>query len=111
VISWCSPLYTQTFYTSRKNEDSQWRNVFINDAAANGLRYPLVGGTRQHHFAGTNFKPRKLLKNAQTPTTMAPAHFAGDRVHAVLGGFLYSKQASLNFNILTKFCKSLHSCL
>ena len=27
---------------------------------ANGVRYPLVGGTRQRHFAGTNFKPRKL---------------------------------------------------
>src|SRR5512134_3671456 len=37
--------------------------------APNGLRYPLVGGTRQRHFAGTNFKPRKLPKNAQTPTT------------------------------------------
>jgi hypothetical protein len=44
---------------------------------ANGVRYPLVGGTRQRHFAGTNFKPRKLLENAQTPTS---------RVHAVLGG-------------------------
>jgi len=44
----------------------------------NGLRYPLVGGTRQRHFDGTNFKPRKLLKNAPTPTS---------RVHAVLGSF------------------------
>jgi hypothetical protein len=35
---------SQIFYTSRKNEDSQWRNIFINDAAANGLRYPQVGG-------------------------------------------------------------------
>jgi hypothetical protein len=52
----------------------------------NGWRYPLVGGTRQRRFAGTSFKPRKLPENAQTPTTMAPAHFAGDRVHAVLGG-------------------------
>jgi hypothetical protein len=40
------------------------------------LRYPLVGGTRQRHFAGTNFEPSKLLENAQTPTS---------RVHAVLG--------------------------
>jgi hypothetical protein len=39
--------------------------------------YPLVGGTRKCHFAGTSFKPRKLLENAQTPTS---------RVHAVLGG-------------------------
>jgi hypothetical protein len=43
----------------------------------NGWRYPLVGGTRQRHFAGTSFKPRKVLENAQTPTS---------RVHAVLGG-------------------------
>ena len=58
----------------------------------NGERYPLVGGTRQRQFAGTNSKPRKVLKNAQTPTTMAPALFAGDRVHAVLGAFSYTLQ-------------------
>jgi len=39
----------------------------------NGLRYPLVGETRERHFDGTNLKPRKLPKYAQTPTTMAPA--------------------------------------
>ena len=42
----------------------------------NGERYPLVGGTREHHFDGTSLKPRKLPENAQTPTS---------RVHAVLG--------------------------
>jgi hypothetical protein len=47
--------------------------------APNGVRYPLVGGTRQRHFAGTNFKPHKLPENAQTPTS---------RVHALLGGLL-----------------------
>ena len=36
----------------------------------------LVGGTRERHFDGTNFKPRKLPGNAATPTS---------RVHAVLG--------------------------
>jgi hypothetical protein len=41
----------------------------------NGVRYPLVGGTRERHFTGTNFKPRKVPENAQTPTS---------RVHAVL---------------------------
>jgi hypothetical protein len=59
----------------------------------NGVRYPLVistgsirrGGTRQRNFDGTNSKPRKLLENAPTPTTMAPV-LVGDRVHAVLGG-------------------------
>lgn len=43
----------------------------------NGLRYPLVGGTRSRRFDGTRLKPRKLFENAQTPTS---------RVHAVLGG-------------------------
>jgi hypothetical protein len=47
--------------------------------APNGLRYPRVGGTRQRHFIGTSFEPRKLLENAQTPTR---------RVHAVLGALL-----------------------
>ena len=45
-----------------------------------------MGGTRERHFDGTHFKPRKLPKNAVTPTTMAPMLF-GDRVHTVLGGF------------------------
>ncbi len=55
---------------------------FAIDLAPNGLRYPRVGlpaqagGTRSRHFDGTNFKPRKLPENAQTPTR---------RVHAVLG--------------------------
>ena len=35
----------------------------------NGLRYPLVGGTIQRHFTGTNLKPRKLPENAPTPTS------------------------------------------
>ena len=46
-----------------------------NCAPSNGERYPLVGGTRQRYFDETNFKPRKVLENAQTPTS---------RVHAVL---------------------------
>ena len=57
------------------------RRLFIHflQQAPNGLRYPLVGGTRQHHFDGTNSEPRKLLENAQTPTS---------RVHAVLARFM-----------------------
>jgi hypothetical protein len=43
---------------------------------ANGVRYPLVGGTRQRHFTGINFQSHKLPENAPTPT---------GRVHAVLG--------------------------
>jgi hypothetical protein len=45
----------------------------------NGWRYPLVGGTRQRHFAGINLKPATCSKNAATPTS---------RVHAVLGSHL-----------------------
>jgi len=45
----------------------------------NGLRYPRVGGTRERHFDGTNFKPHKTLENAATPTR---------RVHAVLGALM-----------------------
>jgi len=54
--------------------------------APNGWRYLRVGGTRQRHFIGTNFKPRKLLKNAATPTR---------RVHAVLGALTERKTSSL----------------
>jgi len=42
----------------------------------NGMRYPLVGGTRQRRFDGTSFEPSILPENAATPTS---------RVHAVLG--------------------------
>src|SRR6266511_3968995 len=53
------------------------RLVLLFSEAPNGWRYPLVGGTRQPHFDGTSFKPRKPPENAQPPTS---------RVHAVLGG-------------------------
>jgi hypothetical protein len=38
--------------------------------------------------AWEQYKPeaRKLHENAQTPTTMAPTLFVGDRLQAVLGG-------------------------
>jgi hypothetical protein len=49
------------------------------------VRYPLVGGTRQRHFDGTNSKPRNLLENAATPTS---------RVHALLGN-LYERKTRL----------------
>jgi hypothetical protein len=49
----------------------------------NGLRYLRVGGTRERHFDGANFKPHKLLENAQTPTR---------RVHAVLARCLLINQ-------------------
>ncbi len=58
--------------------------------AANGWRYPLVGGTRQRRFAGTRSKPRKLPENAQTPTS---------RVHAVFGGFYVQEALTTSTSI------------
>ena len=57
----------------------------------NGLRYPQVGGTRERHFAGTHFKPRKVPENATSPTR---------RVDAVLGAFLLHKIYSTFFKNL-----------
>jgi hypothetical protein len=62
-------------------------SLIIPSQLPNGWRYPLVGGTRQRHFAGTHFKPRKLLKNAPTPTS---------RVHAVLGSISLASFFVLN---------------
>jgi hypothetical protein len=45
---------------------------------ANGVRYPLVGGTRERHFSGINSKPRKVPENAQTPTSRVHAMLARD---------------------------------
>jgi hypothetical protein len=47
--------------------------------AVHSWRYPLVGGTRQRRFDGTNFQPRKLPENAPSPPV-------GCTLHAVLGG-------------------------
>jgi hypothetical protein len=63
------------------------------------MGYPLVGGTRSRHFDGTNSKTRKLLENAATPTTLVPAHFAGDRLHAVLGENGHSISATANLSV------------
>jgi len=49
------------------------------DETPNGVRYPLVGGTRERHFDGTHSKPRKELENAPSPSRP---------VHAVLGAVL-----------------------
>jgi hypothetical protein len=70
----------------------KWHNLLnVLQVPPNGWRYPLVGGTRQRHFIGTNLKPRKLLENAQTPTS---------RVHAVLGGVSWMHaQLAIGFNL------------
>jgi hypothetical protein len=53
--------------------------------------YPLVGGTRQRHFDGTGFKPRKLPACASTAGTGENAQNPTSRVHAVLGGHFAHK--------------------
>jgi hypothetical protein len=63
-----------------------WYKTLIAGKPPNGLRYPLVGGTRQRHFDGINLKPHKLPENAQTPTS---------RVHALLGTALFWQSAKL----------------
>jgi len=42
---------------------------------ANGLRYPLMGGIRQRHSAGTNLEPQEQLRNAPTP--ISRGHYPG----------------------------------
>jgi hypothetical protein len=59
---------------------------WVSNKQANGLRYPLVGGTRPRHFDGTSFKPNKLPENAPTPTS---------RVHALLGALAERKTLNL----------------
>ena len=61
---------------------SNVRNLVLNEAA-NGWRYPLVGGTRGSHFDGTNFKPRKLPENAPTPTITTPVLVRGSGARCV----------------------------
>ena len=70
-----------------------------------------MGGTRKRHFDGTNFKPRKVPKNAQTPTTtpacfaaqstcgasVAPTFFVEDRVHDGLGKCVPKGVLSLHY--------------
>src|SRR3972149_5522995 len=69
----------------------------------NGWRYPLVGGTRSRRFDGTNFKPRKLPENAQTPTC---------RVHALLDRMAGRKNQQTRKMFLgrgTKHCWQAHT--
>jgi len=66
----------------------------------NGVRYPLVGGTRPRHFDGTNFKPRNLLENAATPTS---------RVHAVLGNLTERKTRLLQKDNTANLTRFLHT--
>jgi len=62
--------------------DAILSSVMTRRQLPNGWRYPLVGGTRAHHFAGTNSEPQKLPENAAHPTC---------RLHAVLGALIERK--------------------
>jgi len=74
-----SPSFkSQNFFALLVSFDYATESALILKERANGMRYPLVGGTRERRFDGTNFKPQKMLENAATPTS---------RVHAVLGSF------------------------
>ena len=73
--------------------------TFKTTCAPNGVRYLLVGGMRQRDYVGINFKPRKTLENAQTPTS---------QVHAVLGGFLERQTPNLKPEPLPSFRQAQH---
>jgi len=68
--------------------------IFFTNEPPNGERYAPAGYWWPGRDNVTLMEPTPshanclTAKRAQTPTTMAPAHFAGDRVHAVLGGNL-----------------------
>ena len=49
-------------------------NLLFCKELLNGLRYPLVGGTRQRRFAGTNLEIRKLLEMAKTHKPIDARH-------------------------------------
>jgi len=66
----------------------------------NGLRYPLVGGTRQRRFDGTSFEPRNPPENAASPTS---------RVRAVLGVFVLSQPRYLKKDSLVNLMKDLYN--
>jgi hypothetical protein len=77
-------LFSQDYFSPLKDAQNHRLSAVLIQFARNcpTAGYPLVGGTRQRHFDGTSFEPRKLPENAATPTS---------RVHAVLGGFVFSK--------------------
>ena len=66
---------------------------------ANGERYPLVGGTRQRHFAGIRFEPRKLPENAATPTSW---------VHTLLGALIERQPRELKQAATAELTKLWH---
>ena len=70
--------------------DSSEQILILVSLAPNGVRYPRVGGTRQHRFDRTSSQPRNLPENAAPPTR---------RVHALLGCGVASKIISGKFAI------------
>jgi hypothetical protein len=64
----------------------------------NDLCYPLVGGTRERHFDGTNFKPRKLPETAPVPTCW---------VHALLVSFQSLQLEPFESSLFPQFLNSV----
>jgi len=58
------------------------RNV-QNHNEAQRCALPASGGTRRNHFDGINFKPRKALENAPTPTITTPVLVRGSGARCV----------------------------
>lgn len=54
-----------------------------------------MGGTRQRRFDGISLKPRKVLENAQTPTSLVHAVLGGERVDSRLLYGVESTELSL----------------
>jgi len=52
-------------------------NIWVARQPPNGLRYPLVGGTRERHFDGTNSNHAKCLKTRRVPPVGCTLCWAG----------------------------------
>ena len=72
------------------------RNSKKRNKPPNGLRYPLVGGTRRSRFDGTSFEPSVNLFWRRIPTS---------RVHALLGaGWLFLTKFKQKTQSITLCC-------
>jgi hypothetical protein len=68
-----------------KQNQAELASTLFCKERANGLRYPLVGETRQRYFDGTNLKPQKLPENAHAkrPTIRTPMLVRGSGARCV----------------------------
>ena len=66
-------LRERTLIASNHTTTKAVHKPLIANKPPNGARYPLAGGMRQRYFIGNNLNPRKVLENAQTPTSQVLA--------------------------------------